>query len=135
MLKSNVGKAQPRTQQGPPPDVAIDAINADERLEPKSGVLLNRGVFDHEPRTRQHSKRDLAKSDVAVESAFQSLLEATAVPFRADVRGNEPSREPAGQKSQQGDPSASVDPRAHQRTSFTAIPPRRRTRNLISAPA
>jgi hypothetical protein len=127
MLKSKMREIQSRAQQSPPAEVTLDTIDADERLGAESGVLLNSGVFNDEARPRQHPNGHLAESDLAVQGTLKPHLETAAVPFRAEIRGNEPGCEPAQEKSQQSDSSASVDPRAHQR----AILKVRRQRVLV----
>jgi hypothetical protein len=127
MLKSKMSEIQSGTQQGLPTDVALDTINADEGLGPERGILLNRSVFNDEARSRQQPNRHLAESDPAVQCTLQPLLETVAIPFRTEIRGNEPCCDRAQEKSQQDDSTASVDPRAHQR----AIIKVRRQRVLV----
>jgi hypothetical protein len=127
MLKSKMREIQSRAQQSLPADVALDTINAGEGLGPESGVLLNYGVFNDEARSRQDTNRHLAESDVTVQDTLQPRLQTAAVPFCAEIRGNEPRCDPAQEKGQQGDANASVDPWAHQR----AIIKVRRQRVLV----
>ena len=127
MLKSKMREIQSRAQQSLPADVAFDTINADEGLGPESGVLLNDGIFNDEARSRQHTNRHLTESDLPVQGTLQARLKTAAVAFCAEIRGNEPRCDPAQEKGQQGDSSASVDPRAHQRAIFKV----RRQRVLV----
>jgi hypothetical protein len=127
MLKPKMSEIQSCAQPSLPADVALDTINADEGLGSESGVLMNNGVFNDEARPRQQPNRRLAESDLAVQGALQPCLETAAVPFRAEIRGNEPRGKPAQEKSQQGDSTASVDPRAHQRANIKV----RRQRVLV----
>jgi hypothetical protein len=82
---------------------------------------VNDGIFNHEARPGKHLKGHSTKGDVPVKNPLQARLKAAAIAIRADIGGNEPSCDPAQEKSQQSDSSASVDPRAHQRTICKAI--------------
>src|SRR5271157_1441937 len=135
MLKSEVGEIQPRAQQGLPTDIAFDAIHADERLGPKIRVLVNDGIFDHEARPRKHLQRHSTKADSPVKGPLQARLKAAPVAASTDIGGNEPCCDPAQEKSQRSDSSASVDPRAHQHTICRAIRTPALTGKLINAPS
>jgi hypothetical protein len=113
MLKPEVREIQSRAQQSLPADVTLDTIDADEGLGPESGVLLDGGVCNDEARPRQQPNRHIAESNLAAQGALQPRLETAAVPFRVEIRGNEPRCDPAQEKGQQGDPSTSVDPGVH----------------------